>query len=311
MKPKSKRIGLALGGGGARGLAHIGVLRIFEQENIPIDLIVGTSIGSLIGGVYASGLGPDDMEEKVDEYLNSPEFQSSTIKAFEAAHERENAGLTQKIQSFFKNRFYMVQAMFRPGILSNEDFQTTINYFIPDIQIEETRIPFRPVATDLMTGDQIVFSSGSLRQAVMASCAVPGAVEPLKEGEKLLSDGGIICLVPSSIARAEGADIVIAVAVDRDICSVEELRTALGVYHRAGEIMADKLKNYELMDADIVIFPEVADLHWSSFSQAKNLIKQGEMAARENLDNIRHAMPSKKRWFTFTQLLKSHGEKGQ
>ena len=311
MTRRRKRIGLALGGGGARGLAHIGVLRVFEQENIPIDLIVGTSIGALIGGVYASGLGPDDMEKKVDEYLNSPEFQSSTIKAFEAAHERENVGLAQKIQSFFKNRFYMVQAMFRPGILSNEEFHDTINYFLPDIQIEETRVPFRAVATDLVTGDQIVFSSGSLRQAVMASCAVPGAIEPLKEGEKLLSDGGIICLVPSSIARAEGADIVIAVAVDRDICSEEELRTAVGVYHRAGEIMADKLTNHELMDADIVIFPDVGDLHWSSFSQAKILIKEGEIATRENLDSIRHAMPGKKRWFTFTQLLKSHGEKGQ
>ena len=287
------------------------MLRVFEQEDIPIDLIVGTSIGSLIGGVYASGLGPDEMEEKVEEYLNSPEFQSSTIKAFEAAHSHEDVGLTQKIQSFFKNRFYMVQAMFRPGILSNEDFQNTINYFIPDIQIEETRIPFRPVATDLMTGDQIIFSSGSLRQAVMASCAVPGAVEPLEEGEKLLSDGEIICLVPSSIARTEGADIVIAVAVDRGICPEEELRTAVGVYHRAGEIMADKLKNYEIMDADIVIFPEVGDLHWSSFSQAKILIKEGEKAARENLDSIRHVIPGRKRWFTFTQILNSHRKKAQ
>ena len=87
------------------------------------------------------------------------------------------------------------------------------------------------MATDLVSGEQITFSKGSLQQAVMASCAVPGAVEPLKEGDKILSDGGIICLIPSSVAREEGADIVIAVAVDRDIYSEEEFRTVAGVYH--------------------------------------------------------------------------------
>jgi NTE family protein len=188
--------------------------------------------------------------------------------------------------------------MFKPGILRNEDFQTTINYFIPDIQIEETRIPFRAVATDLVSGKEITFSKGSLRQAVMASCAVPGAIAPLKEGERLLSDGGIICLVPSSVARKEGADIVISVAVDRYIRS-EELRTVVDVYQRVNEIMGEKLKNYELANADVVILPEVGDLHWSNFSEAMNLIDEGEKAAREKLDDIRNVMPGLKHWFRF------------
>jgi NTE family protein len=200
---KRKRIGLALGGGGARGLAHIGVLAVLEREGIPIDLIVGTSIGALIGGAYASGISPDELKKRVDAYLNSTEFQSSAMKAFETAHAKGELGLTQKIQTYLRNCFYLIQAMFKPGILSNEDFQTTINYFIPDIQIEETRIPFRAVATDLVSGEQITFSEGPLRQAVMASCAVPGAIAPFKEGERLLSDGGIICLVPISVARQE------------------------------------------------------------------------------------------------------------
>ncbi|MBE9547126.1 MAG: patatin-like phospholipase family protein, partial [Proteobacteria bacterium] len=207
---KDKKLGLALGGGGARGLAHIGVLRVFEEEAIPIHILVGSSIGALVGGAYASGIGPAEMEKKMDEYLNSPEFQSSAVKAVavEENQEREEMSLTQKIQSFFKNRFLLAQAMFKPGILSQKDFQSIVNYFIPDIQIEETQIPFRAVATDLVSGEQITFSEGSLRQAVTASCAVPGAIEPLKEGEMILSDGGIICLVPSTVARKEGADIV-------------------------------------------------------------------------------------------------------
>ena len=287
---KKKRIGLALGGGGARGLAHIGVLKVIEKEQIPIHLVVGTSIGALVGGAYVSGMNPDELKKKVEEYLNSAEFRSSAIKAFEAVHAKGEGGLTQRIQTYLRNHFYLIQAMFKPGILSNEDFRATIDYFIPDIQIEETRIPFRAVATDLVSGQEIVFSKGSLRQAVMASCAVPGAIAPLKEGEKLLSDGGTICRVPSPVVRKEGADIVIAVVVDRGI-GTEELRSVVDVYLRVSEIMGERLKQYELAEADVVIRPEVGDLHWSSFSQAMVLVDEGEKATRERLDDIRRLVP--------------------
>jgi NTE family protein len=303
---KGKRIGLALGGGGARGLAHIGVLRVLEKESIPIDLVVGTSAGALVGGAYASGLSPDELEKKADEYLNSPEFQSSAMRSFEASHALEALGLTQRIQSFLKNRYYVVQAMFKPGILSNEKFQETLNYFLPDIQIEEMPIPFRAVATDLVTGEQIIFSKGSLRQAVGASCAVPGAIEPLEEGERLLSDGGIISLVPSSVARDEGADVVIAVAVDRGLSPRADLRTVVDIFQRASEIMGEKLKAYELAAANVVILPEVGELHWSNFSQAMSLIEEGEKAAQKKTSDIRKLMPGVKKWLKLVKVEKSH-----
>jgi NTE family protein len=306
---KRKRVGLALGGGGARGLAHIGVLRVLEKEKIPIDLIVGTSIGALVGAAYASGIRSDELKRMAEAYLNSAEFQSSAMKAFEATHAKGAGGLTQRLQTYLRNSFYLIQAMFKPGILPNEDFQATINYFIPDIQIEETRIPFRAVATDLVTGKEVTFSKGPLRQAVMASCAVPGAIAPLKEGEKLLSDGGILCLVPSSVAREEGADIVISVAVDRCIVS-EELRTVVDVYQRVNEIMGQKLKNYELAYADVVILPEVGDIHWSDFSEAMNLIDEGERAAREKVADIRKAMPGLRNWLRFNKSQKLREKRG-
>jgi NTE family protein len=189
--------------------------------------------------------------------------------------------------------------MFKPGILSNEEFQETINYFIPDIQIEDMPISFRAVATDLVSGEQIIFSKGPLRQAVWASCAVPGAIAPLKEGEWLLSDGGIISLIPSSVAREEGADVVIAVAVDRGLSPREDLRTVVDIYHRASEIMGEKLKVYELAEANVVILPEVGELHWSNFSQAMNLIEEGEKAARRKMGDIRQSVPGIKKWLTF------------
>jgi NTE family protein len=114
----------------------------------------------------------------------------------------------------------------------------------------------------------------------MASCAVPGAIEPIREGKRLLSDGGIVSLVPVNVARKEGADIVIAVAVDR-IRTDEELKTVKDIYYRACEITSGKLEKYELMDADIIIRPDVKNLHWAGFSQAIDFVKEGEKAARE------------------------------
>jgi len=290
MRLRRPRVGLALGGGGARGITHLGVLKVLDQEKIPVDVVAGTSIGALIGAVYATGISAEEIERRVAEYLQSPEFQSSALRAFEAANEQGVLRLRQKIHHYLKNRFYAVQAMFKAGILSNEDFQATINHFVPDIRVEDTIIPFRAVATDLKSGEQYVSCSGSLRDAVFASCAVPGAIAPFREGERLLSDGGIICLVPTSVARREGADVVIAVAVDRHLCSDEELRNVIGVYYRAAEIMSDKLMQYELKEADIVLSPKAGNLHWTMFSEAMNLVTEGERVTRENMTDIRKAV---------------------
>jgi NTE family protein len=305
MALRRKRIGLALGGGGARGLCHIGVLRVFEQEGIPIDVIAGTSIGAMVGGAFACGISSDELERKVQEYVNSAEFKSSAIKAMADAYGGEQDGLTQKIQSFLKNQFYIIQMLFKPGILSTDDFRSMIDYFIPDVLIQNTLIPFRAVATDLITGDQVVFSEGSLRQAVTASCAVPGAIEPVTDGGKLLSDGGIISMTPISIVKREGADIVIAVAVDRDMRTDDELKTVKDIYYRAAEITSIKLEKYELLEADIVIRPAVKNLHWTEFSQAIDLIMEGEKAAKDTLPSIRNKMSFFKTWVNSIRTLVS------
>jgi len=296
MRWKHKRIGLVLGGGGARGFAHIGVLKALERSKIPIDIIVGTSSGALIGGAYAGGITPEEMERKIGEYLNSKEYQSSAVRTIERAHDGERASLTRKIQGFFQNKFLLLQAMFKPGILSAEEFQTMIDFFIPDISIQDTRIPFRAVATDLISGEQIVFSEGSLREAVMISSAVPGAIEPRQSGKMLLSDGGIISLVPVNAARREGADLVIAVDITRGLFSDEEPETAQEVRDRAADIAAYHLTKHELAAADVVIRPRVGNLHWSVFSHAENLIAEGEKAAKEKMRDVRRIIPFFKRY---------------
>ena len=295
MKWTGKRVGLALGGGGVRGISHIGVLKVLEHEAIDIDLIVGTSVGALIGGAYASGQSPREIQAKVDAYLCSPEFDSTALKSIGLAVSPKQKGRFRKVRTFVMNRYCMIRTFFRPSILPPGDFDSLINYFLPEIDIRQTRIPFLAVTTDLITGRQIVFSEGPLRHAVLASCAVPGAVEPVRQGDCLLADGGITSLVPVHATREAGADVVIAVMVDRDLSLSGSMETAQDIFYRAGEITANKLESTELEDADVIIRPAVGDLHWMDFSQSRDLIRHGEEATRDALGKIYSSLPFNRR----------------
>ncbi|MCX7981618.1 MAG: patatin-like phospholipase family protein [Syntrophales bacterium] len=285
-----KKIGLALGGGGARGVSHIGVLKVLEEENIPIHVIVGTSIGALVGGAYASGTSPERIGEKVENLISSREFQSSALKSVESALAGEDENFFRKIRSFLKSQIFLIQMLLRPSILSADQLKTIIEYFIPDINIEDCPIPFRAVATNLTSGEPVIFSSGPLRTAVLASSAVPGAIEPIPYEGQLLSDGGIVSPVPVETARKEGADLVIAVPVDRSLPIHEEFKTAKDIFYQAAEITCRIVEKHELEQADVIIRPNVKDLHWINFSRALDLIGEGEKAARESIPQIKKKM---------------------
>lgn len=301
MRWTGKKVGLALGGGGVRGLAHIGVIQVLEKEGIEIDLIVGTSAGALIGGAYAAGMTTREITAKVDAYLKSAEFEESAIKSMGLSFSTGPKSFVQRAQIFARNQYYLVKALFSPSILPAEDFQSLINYLLPDIDIRSTRIPFHAVTTDLITGKQVVLSEGSLRQAVLASSSVPGAVEPTRLGKWLLADGGVTSLVPVHAARSAGADIVIAVMVDRDLPMETEIGTAKDVIYRAGEITANALEAAEIQNADVVIRPAVGDLHWADFSRSQHLIKIGEDATRASLEKISSSLPLSRRVARFTR----------
>lgn len=296
-----KKVGLALGGGGVRGLAHIGVINVLEQDGIKIDLIAGTSAGALIGGAYAAGIRAGEITKKVDAYLNSSEFKASAIKAIGMSFSREPKNILQKAQNFAKNKYYFARALFSPSILPIKEFQSLINYLLPDVDIRDTRIPFCAVCTDLITGKQVVLKEGSLRQAVLASSSVPGAVEPTRLGEWFLADGGITSLVPVHAARSFGADVVIAVIVDRELTDKPEVETAKDILYRAGEITANTLQAAELQNADVIIRPAVGNLHWTDFSRSLDMIKIGEAAARESLEIINTSLPLPRRLARYTQ----------
>lgn len=291
---KPRKIGLVLGGGGARGLAHIGVMKVLESEKIRPDIIVGTSIGAVVGGALASGMKAGELEERVASFLESDLYRSSELKVMGDTESKAEQGLSKRIQSYFKTKIRLAHAIFTDSILQIGDIEEFINFFIPDIQIEETAIPFRAVATDLLSGELVLVKKGPLRRSVLASSAVPGALPPVEMNGRQLSDGGIISVVPARCALEEGATVVIAVAVDRDISLVSGLHTAVDIYVRAGEIQGFHLEQYDLECADIVIRPELGGTHWTDFSQSKELISLGELAGINNLPQLRRLVRPKR-----------------
>lgn len=291
---KRKKVGLALGGGGARGFAHIGALKVFEEESIPIDFIAGTSIGSVVGGAYASGLGPGQLVEKVKELMEGPLAKLSIFKAMGDSPEQKEMGLARKIGLFFKGQWLFTQALFNPGMIEDRDFQSVINHFIPDIGIEDTKIPFRAVAVDLITGKEVVLSTGSMREAIMASCAVPGFMPPVKRGDMLLVDGGTVNIMPCSIARRCGADVVIGIDVDRDINADQDFNNAIDVYTRAAMIGSYHLAAACVKEADVLIRPQVGDMKWFELKHSMDVIREGEHCARESMGRIRDLIPVRK-----------------
>jgi NTE family protein len=293
---KGNKLGLVLGGGGARGFAHIGALKVLEAENIRPDIVLGTSVGSIVGGALASGMTAEQIEERAKSFLESDLYASSELKAMGDAESGAEKRLSSRIQSYFRTRIRLASALYKPGILPLDDMEECINYFIPDIKIEETAIPFRAVATDLKSGECVILKEGSLRRSLLASSAVPGAFPPVEMNGRHLSDGGIICTVPVGCALKEGADRVIAIAIDRDIILSSELHTAVDIYVRAGEIQGFHLEEYELERADLVIRPKLGGIHWTDFSRSPELISMGEAAARERIAEIRGLARSISRW---------------
>ena len=289
---KARKIGLALGGGGARGLAHIGVLKVLEREHIKPDIIAGTSVGSIVGGAIASGMTVNELEDRADAFLESDLYHSSELKAMGDAESGAEQRMSRRIQTYFKTKMRLAQALFRPGILPSKDMEEFVNFFIPDIRIEETVIPFGAAATDLKTGECLFLKSGSLRQAILASSSVPGALPPVEVEGRQLADGGIICTVPAGYAVEHGAEIVIAVSIDKDILLASELQTAVDIYVRSGEIMGYHLEQHNLKHADLVIRPELGSIHWTDFSRSKELIALGEAAALDSLPDLRRLAES-------------------
>lgn len=254
-------IGLALGGGMARGCAHVGVLREFERNNVPIDLIAGTSVGSLIGGAYAAGLSPDQIE-KMALTISWNDLGRVTISKL--------------------------------GFYNSERTEDYIRKHFPVTEFEKTRIPFGAVATDIQTGKMVIFTEGSLPLAIRASCAMPIFYTPVTVNGRMMVDGGLVGHIPASVARLMGADIVIAVDVNSQHLPIPPPTHLFTVMSQALSVMGRSAVQYLYADADIVVRPQIEQVRPDDLSKAAEMIAAGEEAVRRVANKIKGLLEPRK-----------------
>ena len=287
MEPK---VCLALGGGAARGLAHLGVLKVFEDAKLPVHMIAGTSLGALVGGLYASQPDAKYWIERFDRYLRS--FRSrktrlEVIRRMERPHDRQ--GFFSDMANLIRKGYFWGVTATKPAFISEQEYEDFLNPLIPDIRIEETKIPFGCVATDLCHGKRVLFTSGPMRTAVRASCALPGIFPPVRDGGMMLVDGGWVERVPVICARNMGADVIIAVDVSSEIAPFEDT-SGLDIVLRADAVTRVFLNDLLLDEADLSLHPQVGTIHWADFSDPRELIRQGELEALARIVDIRRAI---------------------
>jgi NTE family protein len=282
---------LALGGGAARGLAHLGVLKVFEDAKIPVHMIAGTSLGALMGGLYASEPDAQYWMTRVDQFLRSFRSRKTRIEFLRKLEQTNNNhhGFFSDMASLIRKGYFWGVTATQSAFINERDYRDLIYPLIPDSEIENTKIPFSCVTTDIRNGVRHVYRSGSMRTAVSASCALPGIFPPVRDGDRLLVDGGWIERVPVLAAREMGADIVIAVDVSSDIAKFED-KSGLDVVMRADAVSRIFLNELLLRDADVVIHPDVGETHWADFANPHALYQAGEKAALSQLIAIRSAM---------------------
>jgi NTE family protein len=281
------KVALVFGGGAARGLAHLGVLNVLERAQIPIDMVVGTSMGALVGAMYATHGRVDSFLTKSVDYLHSTEFAESKIHSLRQGEgEGEEQGFFNQVSKVVRRAQVVSSTMTRRSYFSPEEVREFFAHFVDDRDIAKLKLPFCALATDLLTGEQVEIDSGSVIQATMASSAIPGAFPPVKIGERTCIDGGMVNMVPATVALKRGADFVIAINVSHELPKPPEIKRALEIYFRAHEITKRMLIDHQIKFADVVITPHVGAIHWADFTKTDELIEAGEKAAEEKLPAI-------------------------
>ncbi len=281
------KVGLALGGGGARGISHVGVLRVLEAEDIPVDIICGTSMGSVIGAIYAADPDASRLESNVREYYHQHELGGSWLKFLSKNKEEFKRNLFVEMSYYIRKRYMTLVALRRVGLEVEETLRKPLEQLLPDINIEDLKIPFAATAINLTKGEETIFSKGSLIDAVYASSAIEGIFPPLKKEGDLYSDGGPTSNVPVEACRKLGADFVIAVSLPFPTIDEGKFSNGLDVILRADNIAVKKLGKRLLEDADTIITPNVEDVHWAAFDNIDHCVDSGDQAARVVLPTIR------------------------
>ncbi len=283
-----KKIALALGGGGARGLAHIGFLRVLEKEKIPISRLCGCSMGAMVGGAYCLYKNVDQVEEEAYNFVNHPVFKEFNFDDFAAMDKRADDWKSKalNVMGRIKVGLSLFKTLAHPSIYETELVEQIYNNY-PDAKIEELQVPFAAVTNDIMTGKEVFLSQGSLRFAVRASSAIPGYLPPVKYENYLLVDGGVSNLVPTHYFSKKSDELIIGVDVSQPVRQTEEPKSGVNMMQRAEAIREYHLVKLKTQNADKVIQCNLNGISWADFSNMDEIIRYGEKTARKLMPWIR------------------------
>lgn len=282
---------VALGGGGARGISHLGVMQALGDAGVQTERIVGVSMGSLAGAMCAADSDIRHVQAKAIELLHSPVFQLKQEILFGAAPPNENESSGSlfswygRLRGYLKAHQRLTRAVTSASLISPTPLIDSIEYLIPDVCIEDLSTPLSIVALDLLSGQRVVLENGSLRKAVLASASIPGIFPPVEWGDMLLADIGVIESMPTQIAKSYASDLTIGVDVAQDRCRIESSRTALETMMRVDDICEMMMRRYLFAAADLIIRPDVGNVAWFDFSEPERLINEGRNAARLAIAN--------------------------
>ncbi len=290
MPRKRFKTALVLSGGSARGLAHVGVLDELEKTDIPIDMIVGTSMGAVVGGLYAYHRDITIVIDKMRKLLESDLFLKTIALAKDDAPETGPDGFFNRFMWLFRRGVYYTHSIIKPTLVEVEVYEEIMANLIPDHPMEELSIPCAAVAMDIASGEEVVLTKGSLQKAVSASAAIPGLLPPRELYGRTLVDGGWVDNIPVVPAIALGSHFVIAVdaALDVEGLGVPPA-SAIESLFRCNEITRITLMQERESHADVILTPQIGQLFWANFACMDRCFTYGSDVLRESIPTIKRA----------------------
>jgi len=298
-------IGLALGGGGARGGAHIGALQVLHNNNIYPSMIAGTSAGATIGAMYAASMDPDWMKNRFKKLISGGKV--AALGDMQAAGERESSSIWGQLAQFFKDRIEIILAMNKLALMDSKNIKEIIEFLLPVKTFAELQIPMIITATDVQTGRAVLHDSGNLVEALVQSSTVPGIFTPAIKDDMYLVDGGVVMPLPVPALLGK-VDYILALDISNTELNKLGHYNMYSIITRSETIRGMHYTRSLADQADFVIHPDVGDTHWSQFDLFDQLIDKGRQATEQKIDLLKADLSRRKGWvYKFKQWVGQTG----
>ncbi|MFC1514753.1 patatin-like phospholipase family protein [Candidatus Omnitrophota bacterium] len=288
------KVGLALGGGGARGFAHIGVLEVLEQEKIPVNIISGTSMGAVVGALYAQKKSVEFVKDKIFSLIDRDILKELEDKfsIAQAADKVQNPHLKQTVL-FVKELYLWNIRLVKKWLIDYKPFEVLFKEVFDQVEFSDCEIPFVCMATDLIAGKEVCLQDGFLYEALLASTALPGVFPPLKLNERFLVDGGVLESLPTQPLVDRKIDFIAAVNLERKR-KVRFLKSSMNMLLSVDEMRHNKLVEIAMSKADFLFEPDTLDFGWAEFSKVYEIIDRGRIEAQHRIEELKKRLRIRK-----------------